>query len=504
MRNSENNVFVSILSVTRKICGFFVLSVLSSQCFSQSSVKDDKVSNFQYLKKFNSVFDFVQQNYVDEVDPKVLYEGAMKGLMNSLNDPYTSYLDSDTIRDLSDTTTGNFGGVGLTITKPAESTPQKPAYVEVSSPVEDSPGANAGILSGDYIVEIDGKPTASMTMQQVLDNLRGEVGTPVTVKILRGKTMTFEVNLVRALIEVPTVKFGFIEETGYLRIIQFTPDTPARVQEALDAFREKNVKNMIIDLRDDPGGLITSVVEVADKFIDEGPIVTTKSRLAFENSTFSASPEKTVVRNLPIVVLINRGSASASEILSGALKDNHLAYLVGQRSYGKGSVQQIISLGAQEEIKITMARYYTPSDTNIDKIGIPPDLEILYPDLTEEEQKAYAELVKENTVENYVDEHPGMTEADIASYAKELMKTCAINELLLRRIIRIKVWRTQPNHLYDLDYDIQLKGALDVLNNNPDFKKLLDSTKTLKELQLEAEQKENDEKSKAESGALAD
>ena len=504
MRNSENNVFVSILSVTRKICGFFVLSVLSSQCFSQSSVKDDKVSNFQYLKKFNSVFDFVQQNYVDEVDPKVLYEGAMKGLMNSLNDPYTSYLDSDTIRDLSDTTTGNFGGVGLTITKPAESTPQKPAYVEVSSPVEDSPGANAGILSGDYIVEIDGKPTASMTMQQVLDNLRGEVGTPVTVKILRGKTMTFEVNLVRALIEVPTVKFGFIEETGYLRIIQFTPDTPARVQEALDAFREKNVKNMIIDLRDDPGGLITSVVEVADKFIDEGPIVTTKSRLAFENSTFSASPEKTVVRNLPIVVLINRGSASASEILSGALKDNHLAYLVGQRSYGKGSVQQIISLGAQEEIKITMARYYTPSDTNIDKIGIPPDLEILYPELTEEEQKAYAELVKENTVENYVDEHPGMTEADIASYATELMKTCAINELLLRRIIRIKVWRTQPNHLYDLDYDIQLKGALDVLNNNPDFKKLLDSTKTLKELQLEAEQKENDEKSKAESGALAD
>ncbi|MCR5401136.1 MAG: S41 family peptidase [Treponema sp.] len=498
MRNSENKVFTGILSATRKICGFFVLSVLSSQCFSQSSVNDDKVSNFQYLKKFNSVFDFVQQNYVDEVDPKVLYEGAMKGLMNSLNDPYTSYLDSDTIRDLSDTTTGNFGGVGLTITKPAESTPQKPAYVEVSSPVEDSPGANAGIISGDYIVEIDGKPTAPMTMQQVLDNLRGEVGTPVTVKILRGKTLVFEVNLVRALIEVPTVKYGFIEDTGYLRIIQFTPDTPVRVQEALDAFKEKNVSNMIIDLRDNPGGLITSVVEVADKFIDEGPIVTTKSRLSFENSTFSAKEEKTRVRDLPIVVLINRGSASASEILSGALKDNHLAYLVGQRSYGKGSVQQIISLGAQEEIKITMARYYTPSDTNIDKIGIPPDLEILYPEMTEEEQKAYAELVKDNTVELYVDEHPGMTEDDIALYAKELMEKYAINELLLRRIIRIKVWRTQPNHLYDLDYDIQLKGALDVLKNNGDFRKLLDSTKTLKELQLEAEAKEKAEKEKAE------
>lgn len=492
MQNSENNVLFGILSTARKILTFFMLSIISSQCFSQSSVSDDKVSNFQYLKKFNSVFDFVQQNYVDEVDPKVLYEGAMKGLMNSLNDPYTSYLDSDTIRDLSDTTTGNFGGVGLTITKPAESTPTKPAYVEVSSPVEDSPGANAGILSGDFIVEIDEKPTAPMTMQQVLDNLRGTVGTSVKVKILRGKNMTFEVVLVRALIEVPTVKYGFIEDTGYLRIIQFTPDTPARVQEALDAFAKENVSNMIIDLRDDPGGLITSVVEVADKFIDEGPIVTTKSRLRFENSVFSASPEKTVVKNIPIVVLINRGSASASEILSGALKDNHLAYLVGQRSYGKGSVQQIISLGPNEEIKITMARYYTPSDTNIDKIGIPPDLEILYPTLTEDEEKAYAELMKEDVIESYVDEHPGMTEDDISAYAKELSGKVALNERLLRRIIRIKVWRTQPNHLYDLDYDVQLNGALEVLRTNPDFKKLLNSTKTLKELQLEAEAKESE------------
>ena len=216
---------------------FFAVSVFASQCFAQSSVSDEKVSNFYYLKKLNSVFDLVQQYYVDEVDPKVLYEGAMKGLMNAFNDPYTSYLDADTIRDLSDTTKGKFGGVGLSISKAVESTPEKPAYVEVVSPIEDSPGERAGILAGDYLIEIAGKPTPEMTMQDVLNELRGEEGTPVTLTVLRGKNISFSVELVRETIEVPTVKYGMIQNTGYLRIIQFTPETPARVQEAIDFFR---------------------------------------------------------------------------------------------------------------------------------------------------------------------------------------------------------------------------------------------------------------------------
>lgn len=467
---------------------FFVLSICASQCFAQSSASTDKTSNFQYLKKLNSVFDFVQQNYVDEVDPKVLYEGAMKGLMNSLGDPYTSYLDESTIRDLSDTTNGNFGGVGLYISKPVESKPNKPAYVEVSSPMEDTPGAKAGILAGDYLIEINGKPTAPMTMQDVLANLRGEVGTPVTVKVLRGKNLTFSVDLVRALIEVPTVKYGMIGNTGYMRLIQFTPDTPVRVQEALDAFKkDQNFKNLIIDLRDNPGGLITSAVSISDKFIDEGPIVSTKSRLSFQNSTFSATTAATQVRDLPIVVLINQGSASASEIVSGALKDNHLAYLVGQRSYGKGSVQQVIPLGQDEEIKMTMARYYTPSDTNIDKIGIPPDLEVSYPKLTEEDEKAYSRLIEDNVISTYVEEHPDMTEEQVASYAQELKAKYNLDLRLLRRLVRIQATRTKPTALYDLDYDIQLNAALDLLKNTKDFKALVKNTKTLKELQEEAE-----------------
>lgn len=465
---------------------FLIVGVFTSQCFAENSSQNNKLSTFQYLKKLNTIFDFVQRNYVDDVDAKVLYEGAVKGLMESLDDPYTSYLDEETIRDLSDTTTGNFGGVGLSISKAVESKPGKPAYVEVASPIEDSPGAKAGILAGDYITEIDGKPTAPMTMQDVLDHLRGEVGKPVTVTVLRGKNLKFSVELVRALIEVPTVKYGMINSTGYLRIIQFTPDTPARVQDAIDFFEKNKFANMIIDLRDNPGGLITSVADVADKFIDEGPIVSTKSRLQNENTVFLANPKATKLKNIPIVVLINQGSASASEILAGALKDNHLAYLVGQRTYGKGSVQKVVPLSESECIKMTIARYYTPSDTNIDKIGIPPDLEVLYPKLTEEDEQNYSKLIESDEINTYVENHPKMTEADISVFANELSTRYKLNLSLLRRLIRIRVWRTEPSHLYDLDYDIQLNAALDVLKNHNDFNNLVRSTKTLKELQEEA------------------
>ena len=468
-----------------------VFLLCSFQCFAESSIENDsKISSYQYLKKINQVYDFVQQNYVDEVDPKVLYEGALKGMLDALGDPYTLYLDSDYMRDLNDTTSGSFGGVGLSISKATESTPSKPAYVEVASPIDDTPGAKAGIQAGDLITAIDGLPTPSMTMNEVLQHLRGEIGTPVTVSILRGSSMKFDVTLIRALIEVPTVKYGMIEGTkiGYARLIQFTPDTAQRLQDALDSFAKSGYKGLIIDLRDNPGGLITSAVDVADKFIDQGPIVSTKSRLLFENTQFSANKEKTTVKGgIPIVVLINRGAASASEIVSGALKDYHLAYLVGERTYGKGSVQQVIPLSNTDGIKITMARYYTPSDMNIDKIGIPPDLEVKnLKDFSEEEEKRYVEMVKSEIINKAVEKKPNMTEADIAAAATEIAKEYPFDERLIRRLIRVQVQKTQPSALYDLDYDMQLNSAIEVVQNK-DFEKLIKETKTLRELQEEVE-----------------
>ena len=483
---------------TRLFAAFFVLVMFcTTQCFSQSSASDTKMSSFQYMKKLNSVFDYVQQNYVDELDPKILYEGALKGMLDAIGDPYTLYLDEDYMRDLSDTTEGSFGGVGLSISKLNVSTPEKPAYVTVESPIEDTPGFRAGIQSGDLIIAIEDRATPEMSMNEVLGYLRGKIGEPVKVTIRRGNNMTFDVTLIRALIEVPTVKYGMIGKTGYVRLIQFTPETPHRVQEALDSFVKAGYENLIIDLRDNPGGLITSVSEIADKFIDDGPIVTTKSRLLYENQVFNASKAKTVssTKNIPIIVLINKGSASASEILSGALKDNHLALLVGERTYGKGSVQQVIPLSNIDGIKITMARYYTPSDTNIDKIGIPPDLEVLFPQLTEEDEKNYVALYEANEIETYVTSHKKMTEKDIEAYAKELNAKYHLEERLLRRLIRVQVQRTEPAALYDLDYDVQLTKALEIINSNQ-YSKLMKTTKTLKELQEMAENSEKNGETK--------
>ena len=465
----------------------------ASYCFAQVKAQNDsKASSFQYMRKINSVFDFVQQNYVDEIDPVVLYEGALKGMFEALGDPYSVYLDSDYMRDLTDTTEGSFGGVGLTISKPVESTPEKPAYVEVASPLEDSPGAKAGIRAGDLIVAVEGRPTSELTMNEVLGLLRGEVGTPVTITILRGTNMRFDVRLVRALIEVPTAKYGMIEGTkiGYVRLIEFTPETPIRFQDALDSFEENGYKSLIIDLRDNPGGLINSVVDVADKFIDKGVIVSTKSRIAIENMEFKASKDKTTARkNIPIVVLINKGSASASEILSGALKDYKMAYLVGENTYGKGSVQQVRQLSDTDGFKLTMARYYTPSDVNIDKIGIPPDLEITNMEsLTKEQEDNYVKLVEDRIIEKLVEDNPEMTEKQIAENAKVISNDTKIDARIIRKIIRNQVTK-YSTPLYDLDYDLQLNEAIKIVSN-PDFNILLKKTKTLKQLQQEKEDKE--------------
>lgn len=485
---------------------FLFTAVFASQCFSQSSSESASNTNKKsqkYMELMNGVFDFVQRNYVDELDPEVLYKGALKGMLDAIGDPYTVYLDDSTFRSLNDTTKGQFGGVGLSISKPFESTPENPAYVEVASPIEDTPGFRAGIQAGDLIVSVNDTDTSTITMEEVLDVLRGPVGENVDLVIRRGKNIEFPVTLTRAIIEVPTVKYGTIKDyekagtVGYVRIIEFTPQTAERVQQALDSFDKDNIDSLIIDLRNNPGGLITSVVDVADKFIDNGPIVSTKSRLAFENSVFTASPRKTTFKkDIPIVVLINKGSASASEILSGALKDNHKAYLVGQRTYGKGSVQQVLPLSSSDGIKITMARYYTPSDTNIDKIGIPPDKEVLFPEFSEAGEKQYTELIKANEIASYVENHPEMTEAQISSFAESLReKYTELDSSTLRKLVRNEVNRTKGAMLYDLDWDIQLDAALEIVSApKQEFKTLVKNTKTLKELQEAAAANEDKQK----------
>lgn len=465
------------------LCTFICQNGFSQQTFSE--VTDSQM----YMQILNNVFAFVERNYVDSVDPKVLYEGALKGMLEALEDPYTTYLDKKSLSSLTDTTEGAFGGVGLQITKKIVSTPEEPAYVEVVSPIEDTPGWKAGIQPGDKITKINDISTPEISMDEVLAMLRGPVKEVVKVSILRGASLEFSVSLVRDIIEVPTVKYGLIEtenssdKIGYLRIIEFTPYTPEKTKEAINSFKKNKCNGMIIDLRNNPGGLISSVVSVADLFIDSGTIVSTKSRISSENQTFSALRKNTIVsKDLPIVVLINQGSASASEILSGALKDHKRAYLVGEKTYGKGSVQQVRGLYDQDGMKLTIARYYTPSDANIDKTGIPPDREILFPKLSEEEEKTLASLLNSTVIQDLVKQNPKMNKTQISKQAKILSVKYPIEERMLRKLIANEVYRTTISPLYDLDYDIQLKEAQKIILTE-DVSKLLMSVPTVKELQ---------------------
>ncbi|MDR2210505.1 MAG: S41 family peptidase [Spirochaetaceae bacterium] len=440
-----------------------------------------------YTAIIQNVFDFIQRNYVDEIDPQTLFEGTMDGMFKSLGDPHSSFLPQREMEDLSDTTSGRFGGVGLYISKPQETNPDgTPPFVEVASPIEDTPGWQAGINPGDLIVEINGEPTDVLSMDAVLSRLRGVPGTDVNLLIRRGTTLEFPVVLTRAVIEVPVIKHEMIGDIGYMRIISFTPMTVARTREALAGFADHGYKSLIVDLRNNPGGLLEAAVGVCELFLDGGVVVSTKSRIASENYVYNARRRPAVAQDVPVIVLINRGSASASEIVAGALKDRGRAYLVGEKSFGKGSVQKVFPVGENAGFRLTTARYFTPSDVNIDKIGIPPDREVLFPEFSAEDAEKLNEIIAANTVPLFVKENPQASAPQINAFVEELHAKYGLDISLLRRLVRNEQNRTVIAPVYDLEYDVQLQEAVNILRSG-NYTQLMKTSKTLKDLQEEAD-----------------
>jgi carboxyl-terminal processing protease len=428
----------------------------------------------KYLTLFEQVFRFVHENYVDEVDPQTLFEGALKGLFESLDDPHSAYLTETDMQDLTDTTSGKFGGVGLYISKSEqkrESDGELPEdfspYVRVVAPIEDTPAAKSDIHAGDLITAIEGETTKDLTIDEVVDRLRGTPGTDVTVTLLRGREIELNVTLTRAIIEVPTAKHAMIgSDIGYVRIIQFTPLTAKKVEEAIEEFNRKSCSSLIIDVRNNPGGLLSSVVDVADLFLNGGVIVSTRSRIDSENSVFTANVSAKVPANKPAVLLIDKGSASASEILAGALKDQKRATLIGETTFGKGSVQQVKYIG-EGGFKLTMSRYYTPAGTNIDKIGIEPDVEIKEPELSDAEWESYEELLKNQTISEFVREKAPLSSREIESFVSRLKKEGnKLEERVLKRLIRNEINKTNDSPpVYDLEYDLALRKAVEMIRN---------------------------------------
>jgi carboxyl-terminal processing protease len=486
-RKPRKNVSLPLIwaIATIALCILFTLASVSRA--EAQGKEESKVPRQQYLPLIQYVFDFIQNHYVDEVDPNTIFEGAMSGMLNALGDPYSSFLSAKDMTDLTDTTQGSFGGVGLYISKPVGDRPDgKPAYVEVASPIEDTPGWRAGINPGDLIVDINGESTDALTMDEVLARLRGAPGQNVNLRIRRGAKLEFPVVLTRAIIEVPTTKSAMIGDIGYLKLITFTPKTVERARDALTEFRGKNYRGLIIDLRNNYGGLLQSAVGICELFLDGGLVVSTKSRLSEENMVFKARRNPLVSVDIPIIVLINRGSASASEIVAGALKDQGRAYLVGEKSYGKGSVQQVYPLNNNVGFKITVARYYTPSDVNIDKIGIPPDLEVKFPEFTDADAEILNKLIAANHIPQFIEANPKATREEIAAFAQELRADYRLDLSLLSRLIRNEQNRTTIASVYDLEYDIQLQEGVKILRAGT-FRSLMQSSKTLKALQEETD-----------------
>lgn len=331
----------------------------------------DYSDTYRQLDLFGDVFERVRAQYVEEVEDKTLIETAINGMLTSL-DPHSSYLDEDKFGDMQVDTRGEFGGLGIEVT-------MENGVVKVVSPIDDTPAFRAGVQAGDYIVQIDGQPVMGLTLGEAVDKMRGKVGTEIDLLISReGAEGPIEMTLVRDIIKIRSVRHRIEGKAGYIRITTFNQNAESGVRDAIRDINEQlgpELTGYVLDLRNNPGGLLNQAIAVADVFLDKGEIVSTRGRHESDTKRDNATPGD-MAEGLPIVVLINGGSASASEIVAGALQDHRRAILLGTKSFGKGSVQTVIPLPGHGAMRLTTARYYTPSGRSIQAKGIEPDIEV--------------------------------------------------------------------------------------------------------------------------------
>ncbi len=346
------------------------------------------------LRKFTEVFSRIKAAYVEEVSDRKLLESAIKGMLSDL-DPHSTYLAPQEYEELEESTTGEFGGLGIEVG-------MENGFVKVIAPIDDTPAQKAGVQAGDLIIKLDEKPVKGMSLEEAVQLMRGKPGTVLTLTIIRdGESGPIEIAVTRDIIKVTSVKSRLVDNGyGYIRITQFQADTGTQFRDALNTLKTDNVgelDGLIIDLRNNPGGVLQAAVEVADTLLDQGLIVYTEGRIQSSRLRFSAKAGDALA-GTPIVVLINGGSASASEILAGALQDHERAVIMGTQSFGKGSVQTVIPLDETHAIKMTTARYYTPDGRSIQATGIKPDIVVKPAELTE------------------LDSRPFFTEADLSGH----------------------------------------------------------------------------------------
>jgi carboxyl-terminal processing protease len=381
------------------------------------------------LKAFTEIFGRIKQDYVEPVSDKKLLEDAIRGMLSGL-DPHSAYLVADEFQELKEGTTGQFGGLGIEVS-------MENGFVKVVSPIDDTPAQRAGIKAGDLIIRLDDKPVKGMSLADAVKSMRGAAGSKILLTIVReGLDTPLKISIIRDVIKTKSVKSKLLDKNyGYVRISSFQSATGENLKEGLAALKKENGGNLnglVLDLRNNPGGVLNAAVEVSDAFMKNGLIVYTKGRIANSEMRFNAAPDD-LIDEAPMVVLINAGSASASEIVAGALQDSKRAIIMGEKSFGKGSVQTILPTSNGSAVKLTTARYYTPSGRSIQAEGIEPDIALAQMKL-EALEKSDFKPVKEadlsNHLQNAKEKAAAQTEAENKEKAAAETKDYALNEAL--------------------------------------------------------------------------
>jgi carboxyl-terminal processing protease len=402
---------------------------------------DNKQDIYQQLDLFGDIFDRIRAEYVEEVEPKALIEAAINGMLTSL-DPHSSYLSPDDAADMRTQTRGEFGGLGIEVT-------QEEGFVKVVSPIDGTPADAAGMEAGDFITHVNGESVLGLTLDQAVERMRGPVGSEIIITVVReGEPEPFDVSIIRDIIKLTAARARTEGETVVLRVTTFNDNTYDNLADGLAKEVEAaggmdNINGVVLDLRNNPGGLLTQAIRVSDAFLEKGEIVSTRGRNPEDGDRYNATPGD-LIDGKPIVVLINGGSASASEIVAGALKDHRRAIIVGTKSFGKGSVQTIMPLRGDGAMRLTTARYYTPSGRSIQNLGVSPDIIVKQP--------------RRVTTTQAEDETRGIrSEADL----RGSLSNDSLSEDEVRQIEEDRAKAEASAKLRDEDY--QLAYAIDIL-----------------------------------------
>ena len=423
------------------LAGVIATTQIAGPLLAQETEKNSNV--YEQLDLFGDIFERIRAQYVEEVDTEELVEAAINGMLTSL-DPHSSYLSPKDALKMRDQTRGEFGGLGIEVT-------QEEGFVKVVSPIDGTPASEAGIEAGDFITHVDGESLLGLTLDDAVELMRGPVGSEIEITVVReGETEPFDVSLVRDTIQLTAVRARTEGDAVVLRVTTFNEQTYPKLKEGLEEQVEaaggiENVSGFVVDLRNNPGGLLNQAIAVSDAFLEEGEIVSTRGRDAADGDRTNATPGD-LAEGKPIVVLINGGSASASEILAGALQDHERAVIMGTQSFGKGSVQTVIPLDETHAIKMTTARYFTPDGRSIQATGIKPDIEVRPAELTE------------------LDSRPFFTEADLTGHLTGENEEKAKEQ----REQQAETEQSAANRDYQLRSALNLLKGMRILNRKDD------------------------------------